>query len=89
VEPPVHDGPVHRRDPLDRRDVAEPERAERGQVEPADGLGDVRERVRVDGVAVRAASGSAPTPQASITITAARAIARRLCRMRSFAILKG
>ncbi len=42
---------LRRRHSLDRDDVAEPEAAERGEIEPADPLGEVPERVRA-GVAV-------------------------------------
>ena len=52
VEAPVDHRIVGRRDPLDRDDRAEPEALERGQIEPADPLGEVAERVRA-GVAVR------------------------------------
>ncbi len=52
VQPPVERGRRRRRDTGDRDDRAEAEALERRQTEPADRVGDVRERVRLGRVAV-------------------------------------
>ena len=70
---PVDRRADHRGDAQDRHDRAQPQPLQRREPKPADLLGQVRERVRA-GVAVRAASGSSPTPHASITTTVARRI---------------
>ena len=52
MKPAVHDRMINRRHTLNARDVAQAEGTERGEVKPADRLRHMRQRVRVDRVAV-------------------------------------
>jgi hypothetical protein len=88
VEPPVDHRVGRRRHPLDRDDVAQPQPLERRQLEPADALGEVAERVRagvavVPGVRQLAHSAGIHDDDGRTCHCAA------IMSMRTFAILKG